>query len=209
MVTKGKSSSRNILWSSQFISDVQSYFGVEKLQLTKNSRNDDVWVSVNVSKRDQGCVEIDKHHTFTPRYILSASKDKIANGHSSGEKNIVYYRVRSKLWYYLFLFGTQLGEEPFCALFFSFWFWNLDSSIGRKLVLVWNMVMYVGQYLKDLIQWERPQVPIAVQLQTKWSEEYGMPSTHAMLGLAVPTSAFIFTLAKYELSTNIAIGTIG
>ena len=74
--------------------------------------------------------------------------------------------------------------------------------------------MYIGQYLKgklhqcfgrqflqllqDLIQWDRPRMPDVVQLQTKWSEEYGMPSTHAMMGLAVPCSAFFFTLTKYQ-----------
>ena len=65
--------------------------------------------------------------------------------------------------------------------------------------------MYIGQYLKDLIRWERPSVPTVVQLQTKWAKEYGMPSTHAMMGLAVPTAAFFFTLAKYQFSYSIAV----
>ena len=73
------------------------------------------------------------------------------------------------------------------------------------MVLVWNLVMYIGQYLKDLIRWERPSVPTVVQLQTKWAKEYGMPSTHAMMGLAVPTAAFFFTLAKYQFSYSIAV----
>ena len=58
--------------------------------------------------------------------------------------------------------------------------------------------MYVGQGLKDIIRWPRPAMPPVVQLETKWALEYGMPSTHAMLGLAVPTSMVLFTMHKYD-----------
>ena len=111
----------------------------------------------------------------------------------------------NKLWYYFFLLGTQLGEEPFCAFFFSFWFWNIDASIGRQLVLVWSLVMYLGQALKDVIQWERPRMPVVVQLQSKWSEEFGMPSTHAMMGLALPSATFYLTVAKYSFPPSLAV----
>ena len=67
-------------------------------------------------------------------------------------------------------------------------------------------MMYLGQVLKDVIQWERPRMPVVVQLQVKWAEEFGLPSTHAMMGLAVPTAAFFFTLAKYQFSYSIAVG---
>ena len=70
--------------------------------------------------------------------------------------------------------------------------------MGRRLVLVWSMLMYVGQALKDIIRWPRPAMPPVVQLEQKWSLEYGMPSTHAMLGLAMPTSVLLFTMAKYN-----------
>ena len=111
----------------------------------------------------------------------------------------------NKLWYYFFLLGTQLGEEPFCAFFFSFWFWNIDASIGRQLVLVWSLVMYLGQALKDVIQWERPRMPVVVQLQSKWSEEFRMPSTHAMMGLALPSATFYLTVAKYSFPPSLAV----
>ena len=109
------------------------------------------------------------------------------------------------MWYYFFLLGTQLGEEPFCAFFFSFWFWNIDASIGRQLVLVWNLVMYLGQVLKDVIQIERPRMPVVVQLQAKWAEEYGLPSTHAMMGLAVPSATFYLTVGKYSFPEEAAV----
>lgn len=168
-----KKRNQGILLSSEFVSSFQSYFGVKKVKCIHDSSDQD-WYSVRV---------IEEHKEIKE---------------DGNRKNIIYYKIENKLWYYIFLFGTQLGEEPFGALFFSFWFWNLDACIGRKLVLVWNLVMYIGQYLKDLIQWDRPRMPDVVQLQTKWSEEYGMPSTHAMMGLAVPCSAFFFTLTKYQ-----------
>ena len=181
----------NILRSPQFIHEFQTFFGVQKLEISKKS-DDNNWISV----RGAG----PKDHILT-----NGNGSTVQDGETKHEKNIVYYQINSKFWYYLFLFGTQLGEEPFCALFFSLWFWNLDASIGRRLVLVWNLIMYIGQYLKDLIRWERPGMPIVVQLQTKWSLEYGMPSTHAMLGVAVPGAAFWFTIAKFNIDTEMAL----
>lgn len=57
--------------------------------------------------------------------------------------------------------------------------------------------MYVGQILKDIICWARPACPPAVRLQDKWSEEYGMPSTHAMIGISIPFSVVLFTMNRY------------
>jgi sphingosine-1-phosphate phosphatase 1 len=45
----------------------------------------------------------------------------------------------------LFRLGSQLGDENFYAFFFSFWFWNIDGAVGRRVILVWNLVMYIGQ----------------------------------------------------------------
>jgi len=54
-----------------------------------------------------------------------------------------------------------------------------------------------GQILKDIIRWPRPACPPVVRLQDKWSQEYGMPSTHAMVGLTIPFSVILFTMNKY------------
>lgn len=183
----------NILRSPQFIHEFQSFFGVQRIKISKKS-DDNKWISARETVAS-------KDHILT-------NGSTFHDGEKKREENVVYYQINSKFWYYLFLFGTQLGEEPFCALFFSLWFWNLDASIGRRLVLVWNLIMYIGQYLKDLIRWERPGMPVVVQLQTKWSLEYGMPSTHAMLGVAVPGAAFYFTVSKFNIDTEAAIGLI-
>lgn len=54
------------------------------------------------------------------------------------------YTIENKFWYYLFLFGTALGDETFYSAFIPFWFWNVDGAVGRRVVLVWAIVMYIG-----------------------------------------------------------------
>lgn len=61
------------------------------------------------------------------------------------EKEGPKYEVTNKFWYYLFVFGTALGDETFYACFIPFWFWNVDGAVGRRVVLVWALVMYVGK----------------------------------------------------------------
>jgi len=112
--------------------------------------------------------------------------------------NIIVYEITNYFWYLLFRLGSQLGDETFYAFFFSFWFWNIDGAVGRRVILVWNLVMYIGQGMKDIIRWPRPAMPPVVQLETKWALEYGMPSTHAMIGLSVPASVIIFTINRYQ-----------
>ncbi|CAG2114434.1 unnamed protein product, partial [Medioppia subpectinata] len=102
-------------------------------------------------------------------------------------------------------FGASLGYETFYASFFPLWFWNIDSAVGRRLVLVWVIVMYFGQALKDVIQWPRPHSPPVVVLEPEYAVEYGMPSTHAMVGSALPVSLVIFTLNRYEYSLWVGI----
>lgn len=89
-------------------------------------------------------------------------------------------QITNKFWYYLFVIGTELGDEIFYATMIPFWFWNIDGAVGRRVVFIWSIVMYVGQVLKDIIRWPRPGPPVQ-RLQSKWSIEYGMPSTHAMV----------------------------
>ena len=45
-------------------------------------------------------------------------------------------------------------------------------------------------------------MPPVIQLESKWALEYGMPSTHAMVGLAIPTSILYFTYGRYQVGTS-------
>lgn len=60
---------------------------------------------------------------------------------------------------------------------------------------MWAVIMYVGQTLKDVFKEERPTLP-AIQLQNKWSIEYGLPSTHAMAALAFPVSIILYSMQR-------------
>lgn len=55
------------------------------------------------------------------------------------------YVVENKFWYWLFYFGTLLGDEVFYAIFIPSWFWNVDGAVGRRVILVWAIVMYIGK----------------------------------------------------------------
>lgn len=54
--------------------------------------------------------------------------------------------VGNRFWYWLFLLATALGEEAFYASVFPFWFWNVDSAVGRRVTVVWALSMYIGSY---------------------------------------------------------------
>lgn len=57
------------------------------------------------------------------------------------------YVIENRFWYYLFLFGTALGDETFYSSFIPFWFWNVDGAVGRRVVLVWAIIMYTGMFI--------------------------------------------------------------
>lgn len=57
------------------------------------------------------------------------------------------YEIRNKIWYFVFLFGTYLGDDVGYAIVLPFWFWNVDAKIGRKIVLVWTLTMYIGEHV--------------------------------------------------------------
>ena len=67
----------------------------------------------------------------------------------NSDNPLLYYlfifQISSYLWHFFFVFGSSLGDETFYALFFTFWFWNVDGAVGRRVILVWNLVMYLGQ----------------------------------------------------------------
>lgn len=130
---------------------------------------------------------------FGIRYVKSGDdKRTSASDRSKVEEDREGITVTNKLWYYLFIIGTELGDEIFYACFIPFWFWNVDGFVGRRFVFVWMTLMYVGQALKDLWRSPRPPKPV-VKLQSKWGAEYGLPSTHAMVGISIPFSILLYT----------------
>jgi len=74
---------------------------------------------------------------------LNNGESKTSNGNVVHKFNDIDH-ITNRFWYYLFLFGTYLGDEIGYAVIIPFLIWNIDSAVARKMVLVWAVVMYIG-----------------------------------------------------------------
>lgn len=110
--------------------------------------------------------------------------------------------AENRFLYYLFTLGTELGNEPFYLSFFPFLLWNVDALVSRRLIMVWVGVMYVGQCTKDVLGWSRPASPPVVKVEMFYDCEYGMPSTHAMSGTAIPFALFFLTRGRWQVTDH-------
>ncbi|XP_029352219.1 sphingosine-1-phosphate phosphatase 1 [Echeneis naucrates] len=108
------------------------------------------------------------------------------------------FLIHNKLLFYLFTFGTELGNEMFFIVFFPFLFWNIDPLVSRRLIVVWAWNLFVGQSTKDMVRWSRPASPPVVKVEVFYNSEYSMPSTHAMTGTAIPFCLLMLTYGRWE-----------
>ncbi|XP_049744263.1 sphingosine-1-phosphate phosphatase 2 isoform X1 [Elephas maximus indicus] len=108
------------------------------------------------------------------------------------------YIVKNYFYYYLFRFSAALGQEAFYITFLPFTQWNIDPYLSRRLVIIWVLVMYIGQVAKDILKWPRPSSPPVVILEKRIIAEYGMPSTHAMAATTISFTFLISTMDRYE-----------
>ncbi|XP_026314109.1 sphingosine-1-phosphate phosphatase 2-like [Hyposmocoma kahamanoa] len=175
---------------------VQNFFGVI---YNKRSVRDNECEVVHSERLEREKEDFDLTHKRIPSNTSSSSSSYDTD--TSAEVDEVECHIENKFWYYLFVIGTALGDEIFYATFIPFWFWNIDGAVGRRVVLVWTIVMYIGQGFKDIIRWPRPGYPVK-KLQTKWAIEYGMPSTHAMVGVSIPFSVLLYTMDRYEYPSH-------
>ena len=111
----------------------------------------------------------------------------------------VDYEIKYKSVYYLAKMSAFLGEEQFFLIFFPYVVWNLDSVLGREIIMVWFAVMYLGQASKDFLNVPRPSSPPVVRLEGKHMDESAMPSTHAMVGTAMPLALTVLTCTRYQV----------
>ncbi|CAB0006606.1 unnamed protein product, partial [Nesidiocoris tenuis] len=90
---------------------------------------------------------VDKTHPAangnTPPGAVSSSEDDELQYTSGSDSEDKEYAITNKFWYFLFVLGTELGDEIFYASFIPFWFWNIDGAVGRRVVMVWSIVMCV------------------------------------------------------------------
>lgn len=176
------------LHSPILVAKFQRYFGVDLL----TSDPDEI-------KQYKNGGDSSSKHVKNGKLLDEIQSSELSSGGEGDGQNNVFYVIRNKFWFYLFSFGAGLGYEVFYATFFPFWFWNIDGAVGRRMVLVWVLIMYIGQALKDVIRWPRPSSPPVVSLEPDYVLEYGMPSTHAMVGVSLPFSMLIFTVNRYEV----------
>ncbi|XP_071802648.1 sphingosine-1-phosphate phosphatase 2-like [Asterias amurensis] len=114
--------------------------------------------------------------------------------------------AQNKLWYYLFSFGAWLGDDSFYFVVFSLVISNLSWWVSRRMLLIWGICMYIGQAAKEMLKWPRPSEPPVVRLERRYFMEYGMPSTHAIVGTLMPFTFLFGTWDHYEYSHT--LGTI-
>lgn len=200
MSSKSKSNSKSnsnlieYLKSPELVVQFQEYFGIKYLNKEDSKTNN----TLNTSLSQNGQIKTSPSNSTSAATATEEEESSATESQTSAptDKKDLPYRIENKFWYYLFIFGTELGDEIFYASFIPFWFWNVDSAVGRRVIFLWSIVMYVGQSLKDIIRWPRPGRPVS-QLQSRWALEYGMPSTHAMVAVSIPFSVFIFTQQRY------------
>ena len=137
---------------------------------------------------------------------LLASRDATGTPTKHTARQPLDYKITNRFLYYLFQFGANLGNEIFYMTFFPFWFWNIDGWVGRQLCTFWCIFMYVGQATKDVVKLPRPASPPVVQLEKRYALEYGMPSTHAMVGAGIPFAIFFLTKERYIVSISFSCG---
>ena len=137
----------------------QQYFGVEKVKMVEQVKdgkfqskhiNDYLKSTNNMLGGNTNDNKIINNKNSTTQTIVSSDEDYLSSSGAeevvdgSSNKNVIYYQINSWFWYFLFLFGTQLGDETYYSIFFCFWFWNIDGAVGRRVILVWNLIMYIG-----------------------------------------------------------------
>ena len=101
-----------------------------------------------------------------------------------------------------FKLATTMGYEPFYITFLPYLCWNVDMLVARHLIVLWALSMYIGQAAKCLIKWRRPSAPPAVRLEDNpvLEQEYGFPSTHAIVCTTVPFYLLYLLPQRYEVS---------
>uniref|UniRef100_A0A674BGF6 Sphingosine-1-phosphate phosphatase 1a n=1 Tax=Salmo trutta TaxID=8032 RepID=A0A674BGF6_SALTR len=158
-------------------------------------------VSLEGNRQSSGC-----RLTGKPSKAVESDRE---NGDSSGRvkplrRNSLTgdvgqeFIIQNKFLFYLFTFGSELGNEMFFIVFFPFLIWNVDAFVSRRILVVWIWNLFLGQSTKDIVRWTRPASPPVVKVEVFYNSEYSMPSTHAMSGTAIPFSLFLLTYGRWQ-----------
>lgn len=153
------------MWSEviEYLKDSHQVARIQELFGVRIHRNDLTISDDKKSKRTTKKTAASSKRTTNSSSTTAKRKGNLENGidHSPIRDKNVYetsdeetipeslsnspnYTINNHFWYYLFLFGTELGDEIFYSTFIPFWFWNIDGAVGRRIVLVWAVVMTIG-----------------------------------------------------------------
>ena len=139
--------------------------------------------------------------SFPTKTTDIATADAMA--HNSGPTCKVVHRY--PLLRFIFWMASTVGEEEFFIAFLPMLFWNFDFFVGRRVILMWFITMYLGTALKDFIRSERPSNRVVIrEVDDEHSREYGLPSTHTTSGGIITATLLYVTYMRYEVSTGMA-----
>lgn len=139
------------LRAPELVVSVQEFFGIKYLKLKDNDEQfapiiEGPGGTVQVSETDEGFNE-PSGSSSSGWTSGNGSKEPEDEREVASRDAIKPFEVRNRFWYYLFVIGTELGDEIFYATMLPFWFWNIDGAVGRRVVFVWSIVMYIGNYI--------------------------------------------------------------
>jgi len=157
----------NYLKNPQLVASIQQYFGIkihydkhfEELKSDEKNKQDEyACTKADHNKKNyipacnqeiNGCDTKSKEFNgyIKKTEFVEQRRNDVTNNREKIAMvlNNPRYTITNPFWYYLFLFGTELGDEIFYTTFIPFLFWNVDGAIGRRVVLVWAIIMSIGK----------------------------------------------------------------
>ena len=151
-----------------FVAKFQRTFGLKEVR-----REKDVSSSVRDSKDclshasnghlpDGYLAQTNHVHTSTSNHVLHRNgfnkAEPFEKVRSPGEEKSEQLYEFNSFYHALFVFGSTLGYESFYLTFFPFIFWNIDEYLARRTVIMWAVIMYIGQGAKDVADPPNPLV---------------------------------------------------
>lgn len=103
---------------------------------------------------------------------------------------------------FYFKFITMVGYEPFFITAIPYLDWNVDVLLARQLCFIFAVAIYVGSACKNIFKLVRPSSPPAIRLEVSQTleQEYGFPSSHAIIGAVFSAYLLYACTTRYEVS---------
>lgn len=144
----------------QLVASIQQFFGIkiynthnetfqkEKEHIYTKIDNEGNYTSTCHNRKINGCDANTKQLNASTKGMnpskLGTNEPIIEYKEIMTVSNNPNYTITNPFWYYIFVFGTELGDETFYSTFIPFLFWNIDGAVGQRVVLVWAIIMTIG-----------------------------------------------------------------